>query len=199
MAGTATDWKTAKIAQNAGQLWRGLAIPGAGARLTLATDGTPDATANPNAKHLGATKAGAKLMVKSSSTKFTVDEFKGAIRTNIDSVEMGISAELVGVTDMDLMEWLLPGVGTKTSASGYEQVTVGSKTITYDSIALIFPLVEDTSKYGVFHIYSGHNDAGVEWAQSRKELGFTPISIVAYEITTRATADTLGSIWKQVV
>lgn len=198
MAGTALDWKIAKIAQNAGQLWRGLAIPGAGARLTLHTDGTPDATANPNAKHLGATKAGSKLMVKSNQIKFNVDELRGAVVANIDAVEMGISCELVGVTDMELMAWLLPGVGTRTTASGYDQVTIGTKAIAYDSVALIFPLIEDTSKFGVFHIYSGINDTGVEWAQARKELGFTPASIVAYEISTRATTDTLGSIWKQI-
>lgn len=198
MAGTALDWKTAKIAQNPGQLWRGLAIPGAGARLTLAADGTPDATANPSAKHLGATKGGSKLMVKATQTKFYVDEFKGAIVTNIDAVEMGISCELVGVTDMELMAWLLPGVGTRATASGYDEVSIGTKAIAYDSVALIFPLIEDTTKYGVFHIYSGLNDTGVEWAQSRKELGFTPASIVAYEVTTRAATDTLGKVWKQI-
>ncbi len=198
MAGTALDWKVAKVAQNAGQLWRGLAIPGAGARLTLFSDGTPDATANPNAKHMGATKAGAKLMVKSSNTKFTVDEFQGAIITNIDSIEMGISAELVGVTDMELMAYLMPGVGTRATASGYDEVSIGRKAITYDSIALIFPLIEDTSKFGVFHIYSGNNDTGVEWAQSRKELGFTPVSLIAYEVTTRAATDTMGKVWKQI-
>jgi len=198
MAGTTLDWKTAKIAQNAGQLWRGLAVPGAGARLTLAADGTPDATANPNAKHLGATKGGAKLMVKTTLQKFYVDEFRGAVVTNVDAVEMGISAELVGVTDMELMAWMLPGVGTRATASGYDEVAIGAKAIGYDSIALIFPLVEDITKFGVFHVYNGLNDAGVEWAQSRKEQGFTPLSIVAYEVTSRAATDTLGKIWKQI-
>ncbi len=51
MAGTATDWNAAAIAVTKGQLWANLAIPAAGARLTVATDGTPDAIANPNAKH----------------------------------------------------------------------------------------------------------------------------------------------------
>lgn len=198
MAGTSTAWKTTNIAQAAGQLWRGLAIPGAGARLTLHTDGTPDATANPSAKHMGATKSGAKVMVKSSMTEFFVDEFKASIARNVDSVQMGISAELVGVTDLNLVEFLLPGVGTWSTASGYEQVTIGTKAIAYDSVAEIFPLVEDTSKFGVFHVYKALNDSGVEWAQSRKEMGSIPVNLVGQEITTRAAADTLGSIWKQI-
>lgn len=198
MAGTPDAWKTANIAQNAGRLYRGLAIPGAGARLSLFSDNTPDITANPNAKHVGATKAGSKLMIKSTLNKFNVDEFRAPIVTNLDAVEMGISAELVGVTDMQLMEWLLPGVATRATAAGYDQNTIGSRAIVYDSIALIFPLIEDVTKVGVFHVYSGLNDSGVEWAVARKELGFTPISVVAYEITTRAAGDTLGNWWKQI-
>jgi hypothetical protein len=198
MAGTAVSWKTTNIALNPGQLWANLAIPGAGARLTLDADGTPDATANPSALHLGATKAGAKFMVKSTVTNVQVDEFRAPISSFVDAVQMGISAELVGVTHSELLAFLLPGVGTYSTASGYKQVTIGSKAIVYSSIACIFPLIEDVTKYGVFHIYSGLNDAGVEWAQARTELGGTPVSFVGYEITSRAVADTLGNVWKQI-
>lgn len=199
MAGTAPSWRTTALAQNAGQLWGSLAIPGAAARITLDTDGTPDASANATAFHYGATKAGSKLMIKASMTKFYVDEFRGPIVTNIDTIEMGISAELVAVTDMDVITKLLPGVGTyATTASTFKEVRVGVKAIAYESIALIFPLIENTAKYGIFNIYSSLNDTGVEWAQSRKELGFMPVSFVGYEITTRAVTDTLGNYWKQI-
>lgn len=198
MAGTAVAWRTANIAQNAGQFWGSLAIPGGGARITLHTDGTPESVANPTAFHYGATKAGSKVMIKSSNTKFYVDEFRGPIVTNVDTVEMGISAELVGVTDMDVIKNLLPGVGTYSTAAGYKQVTVGTIAIAYQSVAVIFPLIEDTTKWGVFNLYSSINDSGVEWAISRKELGFTPISFVAYELTSRSAADTMGNYWKQI-
>ena len=59
-------------------------------------------------------------------------------------------------------------------------------------------MIEDTTKWGVFNIYSALNDSGVEWAQSRKELGFTPANFVGYEITSRAATDTLGNFWKQI-
>lgn len=198
MPGTATSWKTTAIAQNAGQLWYDLGIPGAAARLTLDADGTPDATANPSAKHAGATKAGAKLMIKSTMADFNVDEFRASIAKNVDQIQMGISAELIGVTDTSLIEWLLPGVGTRATAAGYEQIRVGTKAIAYSSVALIFPLIEDPTKYGIFHLYRALNDAGVEWAQSRKELGGMPVNLVGHEITTRAVTDTLGSFWKQI-
>jgi hypothetical protein len=198
MAGTATSWKTTNVALNAGQLWANLAIPGAGARLTLDTDGTPDAAANASATHLGATKSGVKVMVKSDLAKYNVDEFSAPIISNINSVDAGISGELVGVTDSILVAFLLPGVGTYATASGYKQVQIGKKAIAYSSIAHIYPLREDTSKYGIFHLYSSINDSGVEWAIARTELGFTPFSFVGYEITTRAATDTIGNIWNQI-
>lgn len=199
MAGTATNWRTNNIALNAGQLWGSLAIPGAAARITLATDGTPDASANATAFHYGATKAGSKVTIKSAQTKFYVDEFRGPIVTNIDQVDMTIAGEVVGVTDMDLMTALLPGVGTyATTASTFKEIRIGIKAITYQSFALIFPLIEDVTKFGIVNIYSGLNDTGVEWTQSRKELGFTPFNINGYEITSRAATDTLGNYWKQI-
>lgn len=202
---TAKSWRTTALAQNAGNLWGSLAIPSGGSRLLIhVADGTPDATANATAFHFGATKSGAKLMIKSSMDKFTVDEFRAPVVTNISSVEMGISAELVGITDLDVMTYLLPGVGTYSTAvaSGdyvaHKHIAVGVKAITYQSVACIFPLIEDTTKWGVFNIYSALNDAGVEWAQSRTELGFTAANFVGFEITTRAATDTLGAYWKQI-
>lgn len=198
MAGTATSWKTTNLAQNAGQLWVDLAIPGAGARLTLDADGTPDATANASAKHLGATKAGVKVMAKSALLDFFVDEFRAPVVRGVDTVEMGISGELVGVTDSILVAFLLPGVGTYATASGYKQVQIGRKAIAYSSIAHIYPLIEDTTKFGIFAVYSALNNTGVEWAIARKELGSTPFAFVGNEITSRAATDTLGNIWNQI-
>ncbi len=192
-------WKTTAIALNPSQIWIDLALPGAGARLTLHTDGTPDALTSTTAYHLGATKSGAKLMIKSTLGKKYVDEFRGPIASNIEEINMGISAELVAITSMVGMAKMLPGVGTyATTSSSFAEIRVGIKAIAYTCVAAIFPLIEDTAKFGVFNIYSSLNDTGVEWAQSRKELGFTPISLVGYEITTRAATDTMGNYWKQL-
>lgn len=200
MAGTTLTWNTDNIANNAGQLFYDLAIPGAGARLTLdASTHTPDSTANPSAKHAGATQEGSKCSVKSTLTNYFVDEFRAPVVTNVDEVSMMIAASLVGVTKQELMAFLLPGVGTYGTAAGYKQVQLGSLAIVYSSVALIFPLIEDTTKYGVFHIYKSLNDAGIEFEVGRKKLGFTPVNMVGHEITSRAATDTLGNYWKEIV
>lgn len=196
MADVADAWKTANIAQNHGRLYRTVAVPGAGARPTMGSvAGVLDSGV---AVHMGATKEGSKLMVKSELEKFYVDEFRGPIITNVQTVNMGISAELVGVTDMQLAAYLLPGVGTRATAAGYDYVTIGTKAIAYDCVVLTYALIEDTTKTGWFMLYNALNDAGIEWAQGRKVFGGAPVSFVGYELTSRATADTLGQFGKTI-
>ncbi len=198
MAGTAVSWKGTALAAKDGQLWGQLATPGASARLTLDTDGTPDATANASAFHYGITKAGAKLSIKVGYIKHKADEFRGPIHTIVDSLDMMIAASLLAVTDLDVVKNVLAGVGTYSTASGYKQVTVGSLAIAYQSIACIFPLVEDTTKWGIFNIYKSINESGIEWDQGRTALGEMPVVFSGYEVTTRAAADTMGNYWKQI-
>lgn len=198
MAAVSDSWKTSNVAQNHGRLYRSVPVPSAGARPSVGTTTVGVLEVAASEVHMGATKAGAKLMAKSSLTKHYVDEFRAPIVTSIDTVEMGISAELVGVTDMQLAAYLLPGVGTRATGSGYDYVTVGSKAIAYDCCVLTYALIEDTTKSGWFMLYNCLNDTGVEWAQSRKELGATPVSLVGYELTSRATADTLGQFGKTI-
>lgn len=198
MAGTATDYNSLVIAQTKGQLWANLAIPGANARLTLHTDGTPESVANPTAKHLGMTKEGAKFMVKPSYDEYFADEFAAPIKTNVGTTEASIEAELIQVMDMNLLELLTPGIGTYSTAAGYMQVQLGSRAIVYTSIALIFPLEADATKFGVFHLYRANNTGGIEIGLGRKQLSGIGISFKGYEITSRAAVDTLGNAWKQI-
>lgn len=193
------NWRIAGRAINPGQLWANLPIPGENARLGLHADGTPDKLIATNAFMLGATKAGAKLMVKPKYNQQYVDEFRSPIATSISEMESAIAAELVGVTDMDLVELLTQGFGTKTSGADFEQVTFGVTEIAFTSIAHIFPLADNPGLFGVWHLYKSLNDTGLEFSSGRKELGFTPVSFRAYEVTSRAKVDTFGSYWKQKV
>lgn len=198
MAGKATNWNTAAIANSKGQLWANLAIPGAGARLTLHTDGTPDSTANPNAVHLGMTREGAKYMVKPTFEDYFADEFRAPIKSQLTQIEAAITAELLQVHDSDLLALLSNGFGTRTTGTGYEQITFGEIAMVYTSIALIFPLEADPTKFGVFHLYKARNEGGIETELGRRKLSGVPINFKGLDITSRAAADTIGSFWKQV-
>lgn len=199
MAGTTLAWKTTNIILGAGKLFANMAIPGAGARATLdATTKTPDSTAHPNAIHLGATQAGTKVMIKSQIEDYFVDEFAAPVATNVSQVDATMEGALVGVTDMDLLELLTPGMGTQAAGSGYDEVTMGQRAIVYTSVCLIAPLIEDTTKVIVVQFYKAINTTGAEINFGRKDLAFTPFNFKAYEVTTRAATDTLANVWKEV-
>lgn len=198
MAGTATDYNVTKVAVGHGQLWTGLAIPGANARLTLFSDGTPDATANPSAKHLGMTESGSELKIVPKMTTYEADEIAFPILTNVDGSEATLTGSLLQVYDMVLAAKLLPGVGTRSTAAGYDQVQIGTKAMTYESLALIFPTQNDPTKFAVFHMYNCYNDAGLALQVGRKMMAKTPFAFKGLAIPSRAATDNVCNYWIQI-
>lgn len=204
-AATAKNWRVAASSLNPANVWGELAIPGAAARHRIhEADGTPDATANASAFHFGFTKGGVDLMVAPTFDKYKADEFRGPIITNISDLQMGIAGEFGAITDLVAMTKLLSGVATYATGAlsgddaAYTEMRIGTKAITYQSLAAIFELRETAGEWGIFHLYSALNDSGIKWKQSRTEQGFTPFNFVGFEITTRALTDTMGNVWKTV-
>ena len=200
MAGTATRFDSTKIrAGSVGQLWAGLAVPSAGNRLTLHTDGTPESVANPSAKHLGHTAAGTTLTLGMTVTEHFVDESGYPVKTSMDVTSMEISGALVQIFDEEMLKIITANIGTYSTAAGYKQFTIGTPaSLTYTSIALIFPTEMDATKYAVFHIYNGMNTNGMTFAVDRKGRSETPFTIKGYALTSRATADQVGNYWWQI-
>jgi hypothetical protein len=200
MAGTATRYDSTKIrAGSVGQLWAGLAVPGAGGRLTLFTDGTPDATANPNAKHLGHTDAGTTCTLGMTITDHFVDEAPYPVQSSFDTSSMEISGSLVQIFDEEMLKVITANIGTYSTAAGYKQFTIGTAAaLAYSSIALIFPTQMDPTKFAVFHIYNGLNTNGMTFAVDRKGRSTTPFTIKGYALTARASADQMGNYWWQI-
>ncbi len=185
-----------------GLLWAGLAIPAAGARLTLATvdaDGfiTPDATANPNAYPIGATKDGITLSAKSTSQDYFCDEILAPVERKLQQVTMTIKASLYAIADDKVAKLLTAGFGTQSTAAGYVQNQIGYAADAFTGIAAICPMREDPTKVFIFHMYKAINDSGMEWGVNHKDLGSTEALFKGYAITTRTPADQLGNYWWQ--
>lgn len=199
MAGTADSWKTDNIILGAGRIYANVAIPGGGGRITLdATTKTPDDTANPSAVHLGATQAGAKLSVTTQWQEFFVDEFHAPIVTNVEQVAMTLEGAFAGVRDTALLTLLTPGMGTSASGSGYAQMTFGRRAVAYTSVCIIAPRYDDPTRVVIAQLYKALNTTGFEASFARKELNYSPFNFKAYEVTSRAAADTLGTFWYEV-
>src|SRR5687767_10385982 len=199
MAGTALNFNAAQITNQYGWFWVGLAIPGAGARMTLFTDGTPDATANPSAKHLGHTSEGWEMTAAASTEDMTVDEQVAAIDTSISDLAVALAANLVQTQDISgVLQHLVSGFGTYGTAAGYEQIQGGITTITFTASALITPTKNDATKFMVYNLYKSKNDSGLANQIKRRGLGNNPVAFRGYGITSRAATDTVGNWWKQI-
>jgi hypothetical protein len=203
MAGTANNFRLTGRVLGPGLLWGGLAVPAASARLTLATvdaDGfiTPDATANPNAYPIGATKDGVSVQAKATREDYFVDEIKPPIDTSLTQVEASITANIMGINDDKISVLLTAGFGTYSTAAGYKQNLLGFSTDVFTGIALIAPMREDPTKVFIFHLYKALNQSGVAWKTSKSGLSDTPAEFRGYAITTRTPSDQLGNWWWQI-
>jgi hypothetical protein len=200
MAGTATNYQPTLIrAGSIAQVWGNLAIPAAGARLTLDTDGTPDATANPSAVHLGMTEAGAMFKVKPTFQKFLADEFASPVKNQMDALEATIEAAFLQIMDEKLLQVLTVGFGTYATDTGYKEVALGIAAQTYTSLALIFPTEADKTKFGVFHLYKTNNTGGLDSIDmSRKKMSSAKAVFEGLAIPGRAATDSVGKYWWQI-
>lgn len=199
MAGTALNFNAAQITNQYGWFWVGLAIPGAGARITLFTDGTPDATANPSAKHLGHTTEGWEMTANASSEDQTVDEQVVPVDSFVTELAVALAANLAQTQDISgVLQYLVQGFGTYGTAAGYEQIQLGITPIVYTPSALITPTKNDITKFMVYNLYKSKNDSGLANQIRRRGLGNNPVAFRGYGITSRAATDTTGNVWKQI-
>lgn len=199
MPGTALSFTTAQITNQYGWFWVGLAIPGAGARITLHTDGTPESVANPTAKHLGHTTEGWEMSAATTTEEQFVDESAVAVDTVINELTVALAANLAQTQDISgTLQHLVSGFGTYGTAAGYEQIQLGITPLVYTASALIFPSKFDVTKFMVYNLYKSKNDSGLANQIKRRGLGNNPVSFRGYGITTRAATDTTGNFWKSI-
>lgn len=198
MAGTADNWVTTDIIIGPGKIYVGLAVPGAGGRLILSSDGTPDSAQNPLAVHLGMTEGGTAWSIKPTFQHFYADEFLDPIITRATQQESMITGSMYQILNMALAVHLFP-TGTRSDLSGTTGMTFGGDgNFDYTSVAIIAP-VEGSSPavYQVFHLYKAFNNAGIASQITSKKIGSTPFAFQGSAITTRAVGDQVGRLFRQ--
>lgn len=199
MAGSALNFSATQITNNYGWFWVGLAVPGAGARITLHTDLTPESVANPSAKHLGHTTEGWEMTANSSTEDQNVDEQVAPVDTIINELAVALAANLAQTQDISgVLQHLVQGFGTYATAAGYEQIQLGITPIVFTPCALIFPSKADATKGVIYNLYKSKNDSGLANQIKRRGLGNNPVAFRGYGITSRAATDTVGNFWKQI-
>lgn len=196
---TADNFSSTTVAIGPGKLYAGLAIPGAGGRLILSSDGTPDATQNPSALHLGYTQDGVEFKKGHTLTGFTPDETNYPIISRVTGEEASISGSLWQIMDFDIAVILDP-LATRSNLAGTQGMTFGGlTTFSYQSVAVIFPIEGSSAPviYGVFHLYKAVNDQGLAAKVTKTAPGASPFGFKGHTIPTRAAGDQVGRAYRQ--
>jgi hypothetical protein len=168
------------------------------------SDGTPDATANTTAKHVGMTKAGCELMYKPNVVDFEADELTSPFLSRLIGEVVSIKGEMFQVFDWSLLYAMTVG-GTFNSntstTSGYEELTIGGlSAISTFSIALVAPDINaPTTKWVVAQLYKSYNKAGWGFTVTRKNPASLPFEFAGLSVTTRASGDQVGNVWHNTV
>ena len=202
MAGTPDNFVTQDVGIGPGKFYVDLGT-GNGAwdgaadvRLILDADGTPDSTQNPNALHVGWTDAGWQWSIKPAFTNFNADESPDPIITRVTAQESIIQGALLQIMGMDIVEALNP-TATRSDVMGSQGVTFGNADIQYTSCALIWPMEEDPTRFGVVHLYKAFNDQGLAGNITSKDLSKSPVAFRGLAISTRAKEDRVGRYFVQ--
>lgn len=197
MPGTSDNFSTSKLTIGPCKFYTNVAVPGAGARLTLHTDDTPESVANPNAKHIGFTDQGMKFSYTTEIQTFEADEQTAPIFSRLLTEKAMLEGTILQNADFTVMDELLMA-GTKATGSGYEEITLGGNTtVTGVSIAVIWPTVAAAANALVINIYNAYNAIGIELNITRRELGKTPFRFEGQAVATRAVGDRLCNLWQQ--
>lgn len=198
MAATAKRYDSSKVIVAAGDLWANLAVPIAGARMTL-VGGTPDSVENPLAVHLGHTAEGTTITTNVTVTDHFADETPFPIKASLDQLTMEMTGNLLQIFDEEVVKVLAAQFGTYGTGAGYKQFTLGAKaSISYTNFALIVPTPMDPTKYSVIMLYSAMNAAGLNFQIGSKVRSQTPFTFRGYALTARAAADQMGNYWWQI-
>lgn len=202
MAGKSLDFNSLMVQLGAGHLWLDPQLPATGARptLTAAADGTltPDATLSPNAIHMGMTLEGSKMSIKPEPEYYHSDEQAAPIIAAFNVVSAMIEGTMIQTLDTIIVNKLM-GVGTRTAAAGYEQITIGDgQAITTYPVILIAPIYADTTKIVALQLYKTFNAAGFEADIARKKMAASPFSFTGLSISSRPQTDRIGIYWKTV-
>jgi len=185
-----------KTQKGPSMIYVGLAVPAAGAETTL-TSGVPDATENPNAKLIGLTENGAVCTISKTEEEEFFDEYKESLARTVSQVGMMIKCKAAQILDADVFAAISAGVGTQQTVTGKKKFKIGEGTISDTGIAVIAATRADSTKYAVFHIYSGHNMSNIEFPLSRQTRAGIDVEFHAVGISSRAADDRLGAWWWQ--
>jgi hypothetical protein len=196
MAGIAKDYKATEIMQGPGDLWViGGAPTDAAVRLTLASDGTPDATAHPASIHLGAIQSAVTTQIKPKTQAIELDQYDAPFDSYVTDLDAKIEAELAQSESQKLQRMM--GVAAYGTGAGYKQFTFGGNLVVPKAcIAAISPTRQNQARHVVSLLYSAAAVGGIQISMGRAKSSSYKASFQGLADITRTAGKQVGVIYQ---
>src|ERR1017187_788219 len=196
MAGTAKGYAVSEIVQGPGDIWViGTAPTDANVRLTLASDGTPDATAHPGSIHLGAIQSAITATLKPKLSKMSLDQYDAPFAAFVDALDVSIEATMAQTEAAKLQRML--GVGTYATGTGYKSVTFGGLlTVPKLCVAVISPTRGNMNRYIVTVAYLAAATGGFSVSMGRAKASDYKAKFTALNDIARTAGQQIGVVYQ---
>ena len=197
---TPKNYDVTHIQQGPGDLWVIGTPPSDSVApiLTLASDGSPDATAYPNAVHLGGVDSATTVVVTPKIEDIKIDQFDGPVARYLTDLELSMEAELVQL-DPKLMQNVMTYATFSTQVSpGFNLLTFGGMGIaaTGPCIACISQKRTAPGKFVVVMFFSAHGTLGLSTSLGRAKKSVYKAQFKALVDPTRTLGRTTGVIYE---
>ncbi len=195
MAGTAKDIQVTQVQQGPGDLWViGTAPVDATPRLTLAGDGTPDATTHGTCVHMGALQD-CVTTIKPQVNMISLDQLDAPFDLYLGDLAAEISATFAQ-TEMSKLQRAL-GVGTYSTAAGYKQVTFGGTLVVPTfCLAAISPTRTAALKHIASVMFSAAAAGGFQVIFGRGEPSLYKAKFIGLADLARSVGKRIGNVYQ---
>jgi hypothetical protein len=199
MAGTLKGYLTTDILQGPGDLWMiGTAPTDVAVRLTLANDGTPDATAHPGSYHLGAVQGAISTVLKPKATMISADQYDAPVDAYLAELDGKMEATLAQL-ESQKAQWAL-GVGTYSTGAGYKQMTFGgTMNPPKTCVAVISASRNSPGNYVVSVLYVGVPTGGFNMSLGRSKPSESKMAFEGLSDISRTPGQQIGVLYQTLV
>ena len=191
-----------KIHQGPGKLWLNCSVPVAGSRLLIDVNGVPTQGSPIDA---GATEGATTLALGPKLDTIEADQFDAPIDVvmtgEVDSIEVTLKE-----SDLAKLRYFVQhgtyssgtDAGLPAGRQAYEELSFGGViAVPKTSVAVISPRRDVVEKFVVSQLYSAYQAEAVQLPFSRGKETTYKVKFQGLAITTRASGDQVGKIYRQ--
>jgi|SRR6185437_3995428 len=199
MAGTARIYSSSAIQRGPADLWLGVTLDATTATLTLAVDGTPDATANVNAKHFGLLAVPSIVTYTPKPDFEQVDQDTAPVAAFANTEDLVIEVELSQLEFNAVMAHCLPaGVFSDASKEGITIGVGGNIVMTPVALAVVSPSTDPAYKWAVATMRKAIPTSAVKLALGRTKTATWQAQFKGLSDLTVVAGARVGSVYKTI-